>query len=435
MAALATVIGLGIPAIMAAENWNDHDRSQRTLSRDCAINYLQSCAPNAIIFTNGDNDTFPLWYAQEVEGIRTDVRVVNLSLLNTDWYIKQMRRAAYDSPPVPFTIAEEKLEAEKMSYVYIDPSSSKPTNLIEAVKYAASDDINTKLPNGDDFIDVLPSGNLYLNVDSMAVMKNKVIAVKDTNRLVKRISFDITDRRLINKNDILVLDLIANNNWKRPIYFAVTTGDEAYIGLKRYFQLEGLAYRLVPIKQTSTEEAQGGRVATDIMYDNVMNKFMWGGMDKPGVNMDENSTRMTSNLRMQMSILATALISEGKKSKAEKVLDKCLEVMPEENIPFDATVFTMVAAYYELGKPEKANKLSKKLFEIYEHDLRIYAAQKRNRQPAYARDVEQGKEILRRLTGLAQQFKQDELYKNYMDRLPSLMSREDLAGESEPVSN
>lgn len=435
MAVLATVLGLAIPTIMAAQNWDDHDRSMRTLARDCAIDYLQSCAPNAIIFTNGDNDTFPLWYAQEVEGIRTDVRVVNLSLLNTDWYIKQMRRAAYDSAPVPFTIPEEKLEAEKMSYVYIDPTSKGAVNLKEALKFAISDDINTKLPNGDDYIDVLPGGNLYLNVDSMAVMKNKVIAVKDTNRLAKRISFDITDRRLINKNDILVLDLIANNNWKRPIYFAVTTGDEAYIGLKRYFQLEGLAYRLVPIRQTATEEAQGGRVATDIMYDNIMNKFVWGGMDKPGVNMDENSTRMTANLRMQMSILATALISEGKKAKAEKVLDKCLEVMPEENIPFDATVFTMVLAYYDLGKMDKANKLSNKLFDIYEHDLRIYAVQKSNRQPAFAREVEQAKEILKRLTSLAQQYKQESVYKNYMERLPSLITREDMEGEAAPLRN
>lgn len=435
IAIAATVIGLIIPAIMVSENWDDHDRSIRTLSRDCAIDYLQSCAPNAILFTNGDNDTFPLWYAQEVEGIRTDVRVVNLSLLNTDWYIRQMRRAAYESAPVPFSIPEQKLEAEKMAYVYVDPSGTRATNLKEAITYATSDDINTKLPNGDDFIDILPSGNLYVNVDSMAVMKNKVIAVKDTNRLAKRISFDITDRRLINKNDLLVLDLVAHNNWQRPIYFAVTTGDDAYIGLKRYFQLEGLAYRFVPIRQSSAEEQQGGRVATEIMYDNVMNKFLWGGMDKPGINLDENCVRMSSNLRMQMSILATALINEGKKSKAEKVLDKCLAVMPEENIPFDASVFTMVAAYYELGKMDKANALSKKLFDIYEHDLRVYSAQKPNRKTAYGREIEQSKEILKRLTGLAQQYRQEELSKNYMDRLPALMSREDLDGSAEPVAD
>lgn len=426
IAVASTIIGLIVPALMAAQNWDDHDRSMRTLSRDCAIDYLQSCAPNAILFTNGDNDTFPLWYAQEVEGIRTDVRVVNLSLLQTDWYIKQMRRAAYDSPPVPFTIPEEKLEAEKLSYLIVDSRETKAMNLKKALEFATSDDPNTKFENGGDLLDVLPVGNLYIPVDSMQVMRKKVISVKDTARLVKRISIDISDRRYITKNDVLVLDLVANNNWERPIYFAVTTGDDAYVGLKRYFQLEGLAYRLVPIRQTEMEEAQGGRVATDIMYDNIMNKFLWGGMDKPGINMDENCTRMTSNLRMQMSILANSLINEGKKSKAEKVLDKSLEVMPDANVPFDATVFTMVGAYYDLGRKEKANKLARKLFEIFEHDLRIYNTQKPMRRAAYSREMAQCKELLKRLTGLAQQYHEDVLAKEFMDRLGNLLSPEEL---------
>jgi tetratricopeptide (TPR) repeat protein len=259
-----------------------------------------------------------------------------------------------------------------------------------------------------------------------------VVSVKDTARLVKRISFDLSDRRYITKNDILVLDLVAHNKWDRPIYFAVTTGDDAYVGLKRYFQLEGLAYRLVPIRQTQTEESQGGRVATEIMYDNIMNKFLWGGMDKPGINMDENCARMTSNLRMQMSILATALINEGKKAKAEKVLDKCLAVMPEENIPFDATVFTMVGAYYDMGRMEKANTLAKKMFDIYEHDLRVYNAQKPNRRNAYSRDAGQAKELLRRLTGLAQQYKQEALAKEFMTRLGGVMTAEELNPSAEP---
>lgn len=433
IAIASTVIAMIVPIIMAAQNWDDHDRSIRTLSRDCAINYLQSCAPNAILFTNGDNDTFPLWYAQEVEGIRTDVRVVNLSLLQTDWYIKQMRRAAYLSAPVPFTIPKEKLEAEKLAYLVIDRSNTRAMNLKQALEYATSDDPSNKYENGGDLLDILPSGNLYVPVDSLQVMKEKVISVKDTARLVKRISFDISEKRYITKNDVLVLDLVAHNNWKRPIYFAVTTGDDAYVGLKRYFQLEGLAYRFVPIRQTENEEAQGGRVATEIMYDNIMNKFLWGGMDKPGINLDENCTRMTSNLRMQMSILAAALINEGKKAKAEKVLDKSLEVMPEENIPFDATVFTMVGAYYDLGRMEKANKLAKKLFEIYEHDLRIYSVQKPNRRGAYSREMGQAKELLKRLTGLAQQYRQDELAKEFMNRLTQVVSREELEPSSEPV--
>ena len=423
----STALSMVVPAIMAKEGWNDHDRSLRSLSRDCAINYLQSCAPNAILFTNGDNDTFPLWYAQEVENIRTDVRVVNLSLLQTDWYIRQMRRAAYDSKPVPFTIPESRLEAEKMSYVIVNRQNTEAMNLKEAIKIAMSDDPSTKYDNGGDLLDIIPTGKFFVNVDSMSVMKHKVITVKDTARLTKRINWDLSGRGYILKNDMLVLDLIAHNNWERPIYFAVTTGDEAYVGLKRYFQLEGLAYRFVPIRQTETEEAQGGRVNTDVMYDNIMNKFLWGGMDKAGVNLDENCVRMTGNLRMQMSILAGALVNEGKKGKAKKVLDKCLEVMPDANIPYDATVFTICGIYYELGDMKKANELAKKLFDIYEGDLRVYSAQKQFRRNAYGRDVNQAKEILRRLTGMAQQNKQTELFNEFSKRIQSVLSPEDLA--------
>jgi tetratricopeptide (TPR) repeat protein len=224
---------------------------------------------------------------------------------------------------------------------------------------------------------------------------------------------------------LMVLDLVAQNNWERPIYFAVTTGDDAYVGLKDYFQLEGLAYRLVPIKQTPSESAQGGRVNTEVMYDNLMNKFYWGGMDKPGVNLDENCVRMAGNLRMQMGILAGALINEGKNKKAKEVLDKCLTVMPDENIPYDATIFTVCAAYFELKENQKAVELAKKLFSIYEGDLKIYNSQKPNRRSAYSRDVAQAKEILKRLTSLSRQFGQEKLSEEFMGRLNGLLSPED----------
>ncbi len=425
----STALGLIAPAIMASEGWNDHDRSLRTLSRDCAVNYLQSCAPNAILFTNGDNDTFPLWYAQEVEGIRTDVRVINLSLLQTDWYIKQMRRAAYDSKPVPFSIPEEKLESEKLAYVVLNGQNPKPMALQEVLSYIISDDPNNKYDNGGDLIDMSPTKNFYVNVDSLKVMRNKVISVKDTARLVKRISWEMGGRNYITKNDLLVLDLVANNKWDRPIYFAVTTGDEAYVGLKKYFQLEGLAYRFVPIKQTELEESQGGRVNTTAMYDNIMNKFLWGGMDKKGVNLDENCSRMVGNLRMQMSILAAALLNEGKEKKAKDVLDKCLSMMPDENIPYDGTIFTICATYYQLHEIEKGNELAKKLFDIFEGDLRVYNSQKGNHRAAYRREVDQAKEILKRLTGLTQQFKQEKLGKEFMARLAAIVPAEELNAE------
>jgi tetratricopeptide (TPR) repeat protein len=430
----SAVLGLVVPALMLKDGWNDHNRSLRTLSRDSAINYLQSCAPNAILFTNGDNDTFPLWYAQEVEGIRTDVRVVNLSLLQTDWYIRQMRRAAYDSKPLPFSIPEEKLESEKMAYLIINNQNTTPMALKDALAAATSDDPSTKYDNGGDLLDILPSGKLYVDVDSAQVMKNKLIAGEDLPRFARRISWDLGGRNYITKNDLMVLDLVANNNWERPIYFAVTTGEDAYVGLRQYFQLEGLAYRFVPVMQTESEAAQGGRVNTEVMYNNVMNKFLTGGMDKPGVNLDENCIRMAGNMRMQMGILATALLNEGKKDKARNVLDRCLKMMPEENVPYDATIYTIIGSYYELKDFDKANALAKKLFDAYEGDLKIYNAQKPNRRYAYSRDSNQAKEILKRLTGLAQQFGQDALAKDFLSRLSGVMSPEELSpAATEPI--
>jgi len=432
MAVAATAVSMAVPAIMAKEGWDDHDRSKRTLSRDCAINYLESCAPNAILFTNGDNDTFPLWYAQEVEGVRTDVRVVNLSLLQTDWYITQMRRAAYESAPVPFTIPEEKLQASKREVVYLMAKDPRPMNLKDAIEFVASDDPDKKFDNNGRLIDYLPTKSFYVDIDSLAVMTANVISKRDTSRLTKRIAWEL-NRGYFTKNDLMVLDLIAHNDWKRPIYFAVTTGNEAYVGLDKYFQLEGLAYRFVPIKQTESEQAQGGRVHTEIMYNNIMNKFLWGGMDKPGVYLDETCMRMSANLRMQMSILAQALINEGKTSKAKAVIDKCLQVIPEENVPYDGTVYTLCAAYYQINEKAKANELAKKLFDIYEGDYLIYNQLKPNKRAAFTREMEQAKEIMRRLIGLAQQFGEPALAKDFIGRVSQILPAQELMGDDEPT--
>ncbi len=421
MALIATTVCMAVPGIMAKEGWDDHNRSQRTLSRDCAINYLESCAPNAILFTNGDNDTFPLWYAQEVEGVRTDVRVVNLSLLQTDWYISQMRRAAYESGPVPFTIPEEKLQASKREVVYLMNKDSRAMNLKDAIEFVASDDPEKKFDNNGRLIDYIPTKSFYIDIDTLALKTANVISGRDTTRISKRVAWDLGNRGYITKNDLMVLDLIAHNDWKRPIYFAVTTGNEAYVGLEKYFQLEGLAYRFVPIKQTDSELAQGGRVQTEIMYDNIMNKFLWGGMDKPGVYLDETCMRMASNLRMQMSILAQALINEGKTSKAKAVLDKCLQVIPEKNVPYDGTIYTICAAYYQINEKAKANELAKKLFDIYEGDYNIYNQLKPNRRVAFTREMDQAKEIMRRLVGISQQFGEEALSKEFMGRISKII--------------
>ena len=422
--AIAITLGLIIPVLMGAQGWDDHNRSKRTMSRDFAVNYLNTCAPNAILFTNGDNDTFPLWYAQEVEGIRTDVRVVNLSLLQTDWYINQMRRAAYESAPVPFTIPAEKYVQGTRDVVYIMDKGTGAMDLRKAIEFVESDDIANKYEGYGKPLDYLPSKTFYVPVDSNAVMREKVITVKDTARLAKNIKWTI-NRSYLTKNDLMVLDLVAHNNWKRPIYFAVTTGAEAYLGMEEYFQLEGLAYRLTPIKNTELEMQQGGRVNTDIMYDNIM-KFEWGGLDKEGVNLDENCTRMASNMRMQMATLASALINKGQKQKAEKVLDLCLAKIPDENVRYEATLYTIIAGYYQIGNMKKATELSTKLFDIYENDLKVYNAQKPVHRAAFNREIGQAKEIMKRLVMLSEQFKQEAYSKELMKRLSANVPMEEL---------
>ncbi len=427
---IAILIGLIIPTLMGAQGWDDHNRSKRTMSRDFAVNYLNSCAPNAILFTNGDNDTFPLWYAQEVEGIRTDVRVVNLSLLQTDWYINQTRRAAYESAPVPFTIPAEKYVQGTRDVVYIMDKGTGAMNLKEAIKFVESDDIANKYEGYGKPLDYLPTKSFYIPVDSASVMREKVITVKDTARLAKNIKWTI-NRSYLTKADLMVLDLIAHNNWKRPIYFAVTTGAEAYLGMEDYFQLEGLAYRLTPIKNTEAEMSQGGRVSTDIMYDNLMNKFVWGGLDKKDVNLDENCKRMASNIRMQMATLAGALINKGQKQKAEKVLDMCLAKIPDENVPYESTLYTIIAGYYQVGNMKKATELSTQLFDIYANDLKVYMSQKPLHRASFGREIGQAKEIMRRLVMLSEQFKQDAYSKQLMTRLTAIVPMDELMEEQQ----
>ncbi|MBN8701580.1 MAG: DUF2723 domain-containing protein [Bacteroidetes bacterium] len=425
-AALVSVLCLSVPAVMAKDGWDDHDRSGRYTARDFAINYLNSCAPNAILFTNGDNDTFPLWYVQEVEGIRTDVRVVNLSLLNTDWYIDQMKRKAYNSDPVPFSMTNDKYRQGTRDYVAVYPQKAVKgyVNLKELIDFVSSNDQNKQIPSGDgSYMPYFPTNKMSIPVDTNKVVKNGLVSEKLKSRIVPSIDWEV-NKNYIMKNDLLVLDLLANFKWDRPVYFAVTTGPEAYIDLQDYFQLEGLAFRLVPIKNTPEEQQMGSRVATDIMYDNIMNKFKWGNIKKPGTFLDENIMRMIMNLRLQMGALASALIEEGKNDMAIKVLNKCREEMPEENAPYDATMYSITGAYYQAGDVKQANELAEKLFKNFKQEFNYYSTL----SGAYEREKRQAADIMQRLVYMAKSFKQDELSKKFEKELPMAIQQQMPAG-------
>jgi MFS family permease len=415
---------LAVPTIMAKEGWDDHNRSGRTIARDFAANYLNSCAPNAILFTNGDNDTFPLWYAQDVEGIRTDVRVVCLELLNTDWYIDQMVRKAYDSDPVPFSLKQAQYRQGTRDIVlfhdYHDMKVQGNIPVKELMDFVKLDDNDHRVQVArDTYYNYFPTKNMRVPVDSATVVNNGTVPKELANRIVKNIDWTMSGS-YVQKNDLMVIDLLAQNNWKRPIYFAATAPASSYLNLAPYLQLEGLAYRLVPIKQNE-QEVQETRIETDIMYDKVM-KFTWGGMDKPGANLDDVFIRSCAlNIRQRLGSLASVLIAEGKKDKAIKVLDKVIEVTPKENVPYDATIYSIIMGYYQAGANKKANKLAVELFDNYEKNIKYYHSLDRRDMAAYGGDMDQAQDICERLIYFSNNFKQEKVSKELEARYTQLL--------------
>lgn len=410
-AGLASVIALfAVPLLMASENWDDHDRSGRFTARDFAYNYLNSCEKDAIIFTNGDNDTFPLWYAQEVENIRTDVRVVNLSYLGADWYIEQMQRKAYESDPLPFGMTKDKYVTGRRDMLYvIDRVKGEYIPLKDAMDFVASEDADTKSIPGyrGERIEHLPAKRLIIPVDTALVLKNGTVSKKQADKIEKEIRFEL-NKNYLYKNDMMVLDLLANNNWKRPVYFAITVSDENYLNLQEYFRLDGLAYRIVPIK-TKRTDGQPGSVDTEILYNNLINKFKWGGVSDPNVYLDENNLRMLSNFRNNFSRLAEELINEGKKDSAVKVLDKCMQIMPENRVPFNYFIIPVIEQYYRAGQIEKANKIVNSFFNTTQEDLRYYFTFRGDKAKSILYEKRVGIQIIGELARITEFFNQKEL--------------------------
>ena len=346
----------GVPYIMAKEDWNDHNRSGRYMARDFAYNYLNSCAKNAILFTNGDNDTFPLWYAQEVEGIRTDVRVINLSYLGADWYIQQMQRKVYDSDPVPFTLTVDKYRSGTRDIVYLIERLKGYTDLKQAIEFLADEsDRSKRIPNYQGRIDYLPNKKFSIPVNKEKVLTNGTVSQKYADQIVPEVEWDL-GRNYVLKNHLMVLDLLATNDWNRPVYYAITVSSENYLNLGNYFQMQGSAYRIVPVKTQSYYPNTGG-IDTDITFDNMINKFRWGGIDNPHVWIDENVMRMLSNYRNNFGRLASALVSEGKNDSARIVLDKCNQLMPDSIVPYDIFSLSLIESYFSLNDKDKAMEM------------------------------------------------------------------------------
>lgn len=357
-AAVAALLCLCVPLQMVSQTWDDHDRSGRYVCRDFGMNYLSSVDENGIIFTNGDNDTFPLWYVQEVEGYRTDVRVCNLSYLQTDWYIDQMKRPAYESAPLPISADESKYAYDVRSYNYVINRLADSITVSDGLDYLYSDEDWTKDVPGYGKLNHLPTNKLYIPVNADAAVASGTVAPELKDSIVSRIVPDFTNKRGFTMSEIASLDIINTNamqGWKRPVYFAVTVGSSYYLGLEDYFSRTGLAYQVVPLKGVSNN------IDTDKMYDNMVNKFRWGGIDKATpehpLYLDEKVRRMCNTHRMMFGDLVVQLIAEGKTDKALTALDLIMEKIPGWQVTHDLTSISLAQSYLDLGEKTKGEAL------------------------------------------------------------------------------
>jgi hypothetical protein len=378
MAAVVGLVCLLVPIQMASQTWDDHDRSGRYTCRDFGQNYLMSLQQegNPIIFTNGDNDTFPLWYNQDTEGVRTDARVCNLSYLQTDWYIDQMIRPAYDSPSLPITWKRLEYCAGTNEYVQIDPSAKA-----EVLKFYQDDPEQARAQFGDEPFElknvlkywvrstnpdlhIIPTDTVYVTIDKEAVRKSGMLLQGDS--IPDRMVISLKGKGALYKGDLMMLEMIANANWVRPIYVALTVGSENYMNLGDNFVQEGLANRITPFTTNIDGKTLPGmkNFDTDKVYDNVMNRFKFGGVSTKGIYLDETVMRMCYTHRRLLSQLAINLANEGKNDKAARVLALCDKELPDENVPadFQSGSLDMARAYASIGQKEQAKALLQKLW-------------------------------------------------------------------------
>ncbi len=377
----APVAGLlcffAVPVVMGIQNWDDHDRSGRYLTRDVAFDYLNSCAPDAILFTNGDNDTFPLWYAQEVEGKRTDIRVCNLMLLNTDWYIDQMKSRAYGSAPLSVTLPVNKYYDGINNQLFIVEKTKDPVDISTIIDFVKSDNKATKVQvSTTEILDIIPSRTIRIPVDKAKVLASGTVKPEDADKIVPYIDIKLKGNSIL-KSQLIVLDILAHNNWDRPVYFVTGYHNDA-LGLEEYFQLEGLAFRLVPIKSQNKNWLDYGRIDTDILYQNMIKKFVWGGANKKSVDIDYNHKRtlIVVKARLNYARLAKALSVEGKNEKAIETLNFCMTALPLEKIPYDPYMADIIEAYFAAGATDKAVEMTNAFCDYYYKRLDYFLKQK-----------------------------------------------------------
>ena len=391
-----------VPGILISQNWDDHDRSNRRTAHAMAVNYLESCDPNAIIFTIGDNDTFPLWYAQEIEGIRTDVRVVCTSLFNVDWYIDQMKRKAYESEPIPSKLTHDKYKWGTRDYIIKEVVTKDTLDIDQFIDFITSDDKRTKYGhvlkqqgydtagqrNQDLGANYAPTEHVRIPVNKENVLRNGIVPLKDAAKIVDYIDIKIEDQAIY-KNRLMMLDIIAENNWERPIYFSGGAfGDDDYIWMKDYLQLDGFAYKLVPIKTPIADNNpfDMGRIDSEKMYQLVKN-WKWGNSGNLDVYHDVETRRNSITYRGHIARLIETLINENELEKAEEIADLAMEKMPVDIFGYYTFLEPFIGAYYEVKAKEKARNLYKNVTLKYQESLTYYSRVSERNQSKYIQTI------------------------------------------------
>ncbi|MBA2562945.1 MAG: DUF2723 domain-containing protein, partial [Chitinophagaceae bacterium] len=407
--AAAAICLLSVPVLMAVQEWDDHDRSKKVLARDLAIDYLESCAPNAVVISYGDNDTYPLWYAQEVHGIRKDIRVINSSLLGTDWYINQLRYKVNESAPIDVIWTPEQILGSKRDGIYFFPDApaakvdqTQPMDLYTMMKeYAGSDDPNRMVQaNSEDFVNIFPTKKVKIPVDINFVKQNGTVNATDS--VLNEVVFDIP-RNVLGKNESAILNIIAANKWKRPIYF---TSPNSQLGLESFLRTDGLTYRLVPVA--------GGDVNRDWVVDKMMNKFVFGNANKPGLYYDEENRRHLNTIRMQYALAAINLADHDRKEDAQKLLQKCDKMMLQENFAYGMVSRSQqhnqisgqfLLAAYKAGDTVLAEKVSSSLRKDLEQQLNYYNSLDEDKLASLSYESEVVTNLLKQLQQMEQYFK------------------------------
>ena len=419
--AIGLICFLAVPCVLAANGWEEHNRSGKTSARDWAKNYLAQLPPNAVIFTRGDNDTFPLWYVQEVEGFRTDVRVVNYMLSSGYWYAHQMGRKVYDSERLPLTLTpqeynngvNESLPVEEEEYF-----SGKRIELKQLIDFIH----NPKAVKH--YYDVtykyIPCRSLKLTVDKEACLRNGIVPESMADRIVDVIEWDIKDNTLW-KNAILLLDFMATNNWERPVYFTSFNDMSKVLGIDKFLHMEGLAYRFIPVPAEDYYKGLGG-VYRDGSYDLLINKAQWGNMNQEGVVPDRESVRNSVYAQQAYSRLAQALVNHDQFDSAVIVMDKFQEFFPNEKFPFDLRCYQFPEMYYICGDTVKGDQFMRNIAGNFYDKMRYYGSMSPKFRAYYAEDISECGDLLRHFGSVAQKYERKELYDWITEKLTEYLT-------------